>query len=77
MTGPESTIPETLARRACLVAGCSCKDPRILSRRRAAWIASRARANGQTADRVIAAELGWSFIQAVTHQADISTEAAR
>ena len=44
---------------ACLVAGCPCKDARIVSFRRAAFFASRARQTGQTADRVIAAEAGW------------------
>jgi hypothetical protein len=46
-------------RRACLVDGCSCKDARIVSRRRAAYFAARARLTGQTADRVIPAESDW------------------
>lgn len=44
---------------ACLVAGCACKDARIVSFRRAAFFAAVARQTGQTADRVIAAEFGW------------------
>jgi hypothetical protein len=60
MNGPESTITETLpSRRACLVDGCSCKDARIISHRRAAYFASQARANGETADRILPAETDW------------------
>ncbi len=39
---------------ACLVAGCTCKDARIVSFRRAAFFAAIARRTGETADRVIA-----------------------
>ncbi len=60
MNGPESTITEPLpSRRACLVDGCSCKDARIISHRRAAYFASQARANGETADRVLPTETDW------------------
>ena len=38
----ETTAPVT--RRACLVEGCTCKDARILSIRRASYFASTARA---------------------------------
>ena len=44
---------------ACLVAGCSCKDARIVSSRRAAFFAAVARQTGETADRVIAPEPSW------------------
>jgi hypothetical protein len=44
---------------ACLVAGCPCKDARIVSHRRAAFYAAVARQTGQTADRVIVAEPDW------------------
>jgi len=44
---------------ACLVAGCPCKDARIVSHRRAAFFAAVARQSGQTADRVIVAEPSW------------------
>jgi molybdopterin biosynthesis enzyme len=44
---------------ACLVAGCPCKDARIVSHRRAAFFAAVARQAGQTADRVIVAEPSW------------------
>ena len=44
---------------ACLVAGCPCKDARIVSIRRATFFAAVARRTGQTADRVIAPEPTW------------------
>jgi hypothetical protein len=44
---------------AYLVAGCPCKDARIVSHRRAAFFAAVARQTGQTADRVIAADPTW------------------
>ena len=44
---------------ACLVAGCPCKDARIVSIRRAAFFAAVARRTGQTAGRVIAPEPSW------------------
>ena len=47
------------ARNACLTAGCSCKDARIVSYRRAAFYATVARGSGETADRVVPAEPGW------------------
>jgi hypothetical protein len=63
MTGPNSTeTTETIApatRRACLVEGCTCKDARILSLRRASYFASIARSRGETAGRVIAADDDW------------------
>jgi hypothetical protein len=43
----------------CLVAGCSCKDARIVSHRRAAFFAAVARQTGETADRVIAPDPAW------------------
>ena len=46
-------------RPACLVAGCPCKDARIVSHRRAAFFAAVARRTGETADRIVAAEAGW------------------
>ena len=47
------------ARRACLVEGCTCKDARIVSTRRATYFASVARSRGETADRVVAADAEW------------------
>jgi hypothetical protein len=41
------------------VSGCTCKDARIVSHRRAAFHAAVARRNGQTADRVIAPDPVW------------------
>jgi hypothetical protein len=46
-------------RRGCLVDGCPCKDARIVSHRRAAFFAARARRHGETASRFVAPELGW------------------
>jgi len=46
-------------RRGCLVEGCPCKDARIVSQRRAAFFASRARDQGETANRTVAPEMGW------------------
>jgi len=57
-TEPIVTI-ESGRTGACLVEGCPCKDARIISHRRAAFFAARARQTGQTADRVIAVESGW------------------
>ena len=55
----QSTRHRLPARRACLVEGCTCKDARIVSTRRATYFASVARSRGETADRVVAAEDGW------------------
>jgi hypothetical protein len=46
-------------RRGCLVAGCPCKDARIVSQRRAAFFAARAREHGETADRALVPEAEW------------------
>ena len=46
-------------RQACLVDGCSCKDARIVSSRRAAFFARIARSRGETADRQVAATEDW------------------
>jgi hypothetical protein len=45
--------------RGCLVDGCTCKDARIVSSRRAAFFSSVARRNGETADRIIAPDAAW------------------
>ena len=46
-------------RRGCLVAGCPCKDPRIVSQRRAAFFAAWARDHGETANRLVQPEAEW------------------
>jgi hypothetical protein len=48
-------------RRACLVAGCPCKDARIVSRRRAAFFAAWAASHGETANRTIVPDPTWQF----------------
>jgi hypothetical protein len=55
----ETTEQPQITRRPCLVDGCTCKDARIVSRRRAAYFAARARLTGQTADRIIPTEPDW------------------
>jgi hypothetical protein len=47
------------AEGACLVDGCPCKDPRIVSHRRAAFFAAVAREHGETADRTVAMDPDW------------------
>jgi hypothetical protein len=60
MNGSEEiTNQGQTSRGPCLVDGCSCKDARIVSRRKTAYFAAMARAAGQTADRVIAPQRGW------------------
>ena len=58
-TGEPLPIAPSVPVGACLVAGCTCKDARILSHRRAAFVAAMARQNGETADRVIAPDPEW------------------
>ena len=57
-------VTETTAsttRRACLVEGCTCKDARIVSTRRASYFASIAKARGETADRIVEADPSWAL----------------
>jgi hypothetical protein len=58
-TGEPLPIAATVPAGACLVAGCTCKDARIISHRRASFFAAMARENGQTPDRVIAPDPEW------------------
>jgi hypothetical protein len=58
-TGEPLPIAPSVPVGACLVAGCTCKDARILSTRRAAYFASIAASRGETAARHIAADDGW------------------
>ncbi len=48
-------------RSRCLVDGCPCQDPRIVSHRRARFFAHLAEAQGETARRVIRVEPGWEL----------------
>jgi hypothetical protein len=48
-------------RSGCLVEGCPCRDARIVSHRRARFFAHLATANGETAQRVIRPEPGWTI----------------
>jgi hypothetical protein len=60
MNGLDNTFTSTPpTQRACLGAGCACKDARIVSHRRAAYFAVLARANGQTANRIVDVESEW------------------
>jgi hypothetical protein len=58
-TGEPLPIVESSRTGACLVAGCTCKDARIISLRRAAFFAAVARDAGETADRHIAPDPTW------------------
>ena len=60
-TGEAILIAEPARPGACLVAGCTCKDARIVSMRRVAFFAAVARRSGETADRHIAQEPGWAI----------------
>jgi hypothetical protein len=53
--------PAMRPRPACLVAGCPCKDARIVSHRRAAFFAAEARRHGETADRRIEPDPSWAI----------------
>ncbi len=64
MNGSIDTAAATSPRQGrCLAEGCSCKDARIVSRRRAGFFAALAQKRGQTANRVIAPEAGWELPQ--------------
>jgi hypothetical protein len=49
-------------RRACLVEGCTCKDARIVSHRRAAFFSAWAKDHGETANRIIRPDPSWNFL---------------
>ena len=62
MNGQDVTeLTTSNPRRACLVDGCTCKDARILSTRRASYFASIATSRGETARRVVAADPSWTL----------------
>jgi hypothetical protein len=56
-----ATVAPATVRRSCLVEGCPCKDPRMVSRRRAAFHAAVARSRGETAYRSIPADPSWQL----------------
>ena len=53
--------PKHVARSGCLVEGCPCQDARIVSHRRAKFFAHLAVVNGETAERVIQPDPGWTL----------------
>jgi hypothetical protein len=57
----QETASPTAQRGACLLLGCTCKDARIVSSRRARFFADLARTKGETARRVIRPEPGWTL----------------
>ena len=61
-TEPMSRVTDRPGRRACLVAGCTCKDARIVSHRRAAFFADWAKNHGETANRVVEPDPTWRLI---------------
>src|SRR3954451_24607021 len=52
---------EAPVRRGCIVGGCTCKDSRIVSHRRAGFFAATARRSGETANRFLEPEAEWSI----------------
>jgi hypothetical protein len=54
----EMTATRTPRQGGCLVEGCTCRDARIVSRRRAAFFAWLASERGQSANREIAPDPG-------------------
>ena len=60
------------ARKACPTTGCSCRDARIVSFRRAAFYAAVARSSGQTADRIIPADPEWRIPAAAAAGLDLA-----
>ena len=56
------TATDPPVRPACLVPGCTCKDPRIISQRRIAFFADWAKGHGETADRVVDPDPDWPMI---------------
>ena len=58
-TGEALELVNPSRSHGCLVAGCPCKDARIVSHRRAAFFAAVARLGGETADRVVPVDPTW------------------
>ena len=53
--------PAAHGSKRCLVDGCSCKDARIISTRRARFFARLAIERGETAQRIVTPEPGWQL----------------
>jgi hypothetical protein len=74
MQVPEPTeiveVTGTRVRGACHIGGCTCKDVRIVSYRRAALFAFLAERSGETADRVVPVEAGWRIPSATPAEMD-------
>ncbi|HYH94119.1 MAG TPA: hypothetical protein VD763_13235 [Candidatus Saccharimonadales bacterium] len=58
---PDEPVTPAPVVRGCLQEGCECRDVRIVSNRKAAFFAAMARRAGETADRVITPEPGWTL----------------
>jgi hypothetical protein len=56
---PHAFIPTDQRRVSCLIAGCPCKDARIVSTRRARFFAAVARKSGETASRIVPPDPAW------------------
>jgi hypothetical protein len=69
---PAPVAPDTIPTRGggCLVDGCSCRDARLVSQRRAAFFAAVARRNGETADRIVFADPAWRMPVDLTRDLD-------
>ena len=61
-TGEPFPIAPSVPAGACLVAGCTCKDARIISQRRVAFFVDWAKGHGETADRVVEPDPEWPLI---------------
>ena len=57
-------------RSGCLVEGCPCQDARIVSHRRARFFAHLALVNGESAERVVLPEPGWTVPQVPIEEID-------
>ena len=57
-----TTVDPRPIRSACLVEGCPCKDPRIISHRRVTFYAEWARRHGETADRQVDPDPAWDAL---------------
>jgi hypothetical protein len=57
-------------RSGCLVEGCPCQDARIVSHRRARFFAHLAVVNGETAERVVLPDAGWTIPQVPIEEID-------